>query len=94
MKTFIFTEERFPNRMRNNRRLRIYRVVKNTPDYLGFLDYTTGCSSSKCEAFRWLIEKGFIHKKYYNLGARVYDIPEGCYPPNLEDYGYKVVEVV
>ena len=28
MKSFIFTEERLPNRMRNNRRLRIYRVVK------------------------------------------------------------------
>ena len=94
MKTFIFTEERFPNRKRNNRRLRIYRIVKNTPDYLGFLDYTTGCSSSRCEAFRWLIEKGFIPKKYYNLGSRVYDMPKGCYPPNLADYGYKVVEII
>lgn len=94
MKTFIFTEERFPNRMRNNRRLRVYRIVKNTPDYLGWFDYTTGMGSSQTMAFQWLIENGFIPKKYYKLGTETYGSPEGHYSPNLPDYGYQVIELL
>lgn len=92
MKTFIFTVERL-RRKRNNIKLRIYSVNKNVPKYLGFLEYTTGVSTSKDAVFKWLVSFGFIPKKYANLGTRFYGIPEGFYPPNLADHGYNIVEL-
>jgi hypothetical protein len=92
MKTFVFTVERLI-RKRNNIKLRIYSVNKNLPKYLGSLEYTTGVSTSRDEVFKWLIKFGFIPKKYNNLGARFYGMPEGFYPPNLADYGYNIIEL-
>lgn len=94
MKTFIFTEERFPNRMRNNRRLRIYRVVNNQPKYLGFTEYSTGSTmGAKSEAFHWLMYNGYIPKSYYHLSENDWR-GAGYYCPYVEDKGYKIVEVI
>lgn len=93
MKTFIFTEERFPNRMRNNRRLRIYRVVNNQPKYLGFTDYSTGSTmGAKSEAFHWLMDNGYIPKSYYHLSENDWQ-GSGYYCQAVEDKGCKIVEI-
>lgn len=93
MKTFIFTEERFPNRMRNNRCLRIYRVVNNQPTYLGFTEYSTGSTmGAESEAFHWLMDNGYIPKSYYNLSKSDWS-GAGYYCQVVEDKGCKIVGV-
>lgn len=93
MKTFIFTEERFPNKKRNNRLLRIYRIVHNRPKYLGWVEYSTGSTmGAESEAFHWLMDNGYIPKSYYNLSKSDWS-GAGYYCQAVEDKGCKIIEL-
>lgn len=66
MKHFIFKETRYPNRIRNNRELTIYRIKDNVPVYVGSCEYSTGSTRGAVhEAFNYLMDNGYIPKKYY-----------------------------
>lgn len=97
MKTFVYTEERRPNRVRNNRVLRIYRIINNAPKFLGSLEYTTGSTpGSDSEVFQWLINNGYVPKKYYNLSrseSRGDWCGAGYYCPEVEAKGIKIIEL-
>lgn len=65
MKTFIYKETAY-YRKHNNRELTIYQVKKNTPCYVGTLEYTTGSTKgAKAEVLQFLIDNKYIPKKYY-----------------------------
>ena len=67
MKYFIFTETAHHNRTKNNRECTIYRVKDNKPKYIGTLYYSTGSTRGDVhEVFNYLMENGYIPKKYYN----------------------------
>ncbi len=66
MKNFIYKETRYPNRTRNNRELTIYKIKNNTPEYIGSLEYSTASTrGAQHETFNFLINNGYIPKKYY-----------------------------
>lgn len=66
MQTFIYKETRLSNRTRNNRELTIYRIKNNTPVYVGTCEYSTGSTRGSIhEAFNYLMDNGYISKKYY-----------------------------
>lgn len=66
MKTFIYKETAHHNRTRNNRELTIYKMKNNIPQYVGTLEYSTGSTrGAQHEAFNFLMEHGYIPKKYY-----------------------------
>jgi hypothetical protein len=66
MKTFIYKELKFHNRTRNNRELTIYKIEKNTPRYIGTVEFCSGCTRGAIhEAFNYLMNNGYIPKKYY-----------------------------
>ncbi len=66
MKTFIYKELRFPNRTRNNRELTIYKIEKNAPRYIGTVEFCSGSTRGAThEAFNYLMDHGYIPKKYY-----------------------------
>ena len=66
MKTFIYKETRYPNRTRNNREVTVYKLRNNTPEYIGFFAYSTASTrGAKHEVFNYLMNNGYIPKKYY-----------------------------
>lgn len=96
MKVFVYVETAYHNKKRNNRMLRIYQLVKNQPKYLGFIEYTTGSTQgSDSECFHWLIENGYIPKKYYNLSELWSSgwMGKGYYCQAVEDKGYKIMQL-
>lgn len=67
MKTFIYKEIAHHNRTRNNRELTIYRIKNNTPEYIGSVEYSTASTRGAVhEAFNYLMNNGYIPKKYYS----------------------------
>lgn len=91
MKIFIYKEIAHHNRKTNNRECTIYRIKNNRPQYVGTVKYCTASTQgAKAEVFQYLMEKGYIPKKYYNsskcdfMGAgyffgevtKIYDIIE------------------
>lgn len=67
MKIFIYKEIKHPNRTRNNRELTIYKIKNNIPVYIGTIEYSTGSTrGAKHETFNFLMDNGYIPKKYYN----------------------------
>jgi hypothetical protein len=67
MKTFIYKEVAHHNRRYNNRELTIYRLKNNKIEYVGTTSYTTGSTRGAIhEAFNYLMNSGYIPKKYYN----------------------------
>ena len=67
MKIFIYKETKHQKRTRNNRELIIYKIKNNIPVYIGTLEYSTGSTrGAKHETFNFLIDNGYIPKKYYN----------------------------
>lgn len=67
MKTFIYKEVAHHNRTRNNREVTVYQIKKNKPIYIGFFSYSTGSTrGSQHEVFNYLMNNGYIPKKYYN----------------------------
>lgn len=94
MKTFAFVVEKRPNRTRGNRVARIYRIVRNMPKYLGFIEYSSGCSrGADSEVFGWLMDNGFITKSYRNLSKSDW-CGAGYYCQSVEDKGYKIIELL
>lgn len=66
MTTFIYKETAYHNRTRNNRELTIYRVKNNKPEYIGIKKFSTGSTrGAQHEAFNYLMDNGYIPKKYY-----------------------------
>lgn len=66
MKTFIYKETKHHSRKRNNRELTIYKLEKNTPKYIGSVEYSTGSTRGAIhETFNYLMNNGYIPKKYY-----------------------------
>jgi hypothetical protein len=46
--------------------LTIYKIKDNTPVYVGAVEYSTGSTRGAVhEAFNYLMEQGYIPKKYY-----------------------------
>ena len=67
MKRFIYTETKHQKRIRNNRELTIYQIKNNMPKYIGSLEYSTGSTrGAQHETFNFLMDNGYIPKKYYN----------------------------
>ena len=93
MKTFVFVVEKRPDRKKNNRLSRIYRIVRNTPKYLGYIEYTSGSSrGDESEVFGWLMDNGFIPKSYRNLSSSGW-CGAGYYCQSVEDKGYKIIQL-
>jgi hypothetical protein len=66
MKTFIYKEIKHPNKTRNNRELTIYKMNNNAPVYIGTVEFSTGSTRGAIhEAFNYLMNNGYIPKKYY-----------------------------
>lgn len=96
MKVFAYVVEKRPNRTRNNRCARIYRIVKNLPKYIGYTEYSTGSTmGDDAEVFHKLIEMGLVPKSYYNLSETTSGgwCGAGYYCQAVEDKGYKIVEM-
>ncbi len=67
MKIFIYKEIKHHNRTRNNRELTIYKIKNNIPVYIGRVEYSTGSTrGAQHETFNFLMDNGYIPKKYYN----------------------------
>ena len=67
MKTFIYKEIAHHNRTRNNIEVTVYRIKDNTPHYIGHFSYSTGATrGAQHEVFNYLMDNGYIPKKYYN----------------------------
>lgn len=93
MKTFIFKENKYRNRKRNNRECVIYQIKNNTPIIIGIISYTTGSTmGAESEVFHFLIENGFIPKSYYNLSKNEWR-GGGYYCQEVESKGIKIIEI-
>lgn len=66
MKTFIYKETKHHNRTKNNRECTIYKIKNNRPQYVGTVEYSTASTKgAEAEVFQYLMENGYIPKKYY-----------------------------
>ena len=92
MKTFIYKETAYRNRIRNNRELTIYRIKDNKPIYVGSVEFSTGSTrGAKHEAFNYLMDNGYIPKKYYNSSKSDW-CGAGYFYGDVEKY-YSIIEV-
>lgn len=92
MKTFIYKELRHHNRTRDNRELKIYRMKNNFPVYVGTVYYSTGSTRGAVhEAFNYLMEAGYIPKKYYN-SSKCEWMGAGYFYGDVREH-YNIVEV-
>lgn len=70
MKSFVFTQERIKHSKMygcSTMRCTIYKIVKNIPEYIGFVDYNTASTRGAIsEVFNKLMDLKYIPKKYYN----------------------------
>ena len=66
MTTYIYKETRLHSRKCYNREITIYRIKNNIPVYIGYCEYCSGSTrGAKHEAFNYLMDNGYIPKKYY-----------------------------
>ncbi len=92
MKTFIYKVTTYPNRTRNNRELTIYRVKENIPIYIGSHFFSIGSSrGDQHEVFNYLMENGYIPKKYYNSSKCSWR-GGGYFAGEVENF-YRIIEV-
>ena len=92
MKTFIYKKTAHHRRTRNNRELTIYEIKKNTPVYIGSVEYSTGSTRGAIhETFNYLMENGYIPKKYYN-SSRCDWMGSGYFYGDVRNH-YNIVEV-
>jgi hypothetical protein len=92
MKTFIYKETKHNNRTRNNRELTIYHIKNNMPVYIGNYEYSTGSTrGAKHEVFNYLMDNGYIPKKYYKSSECDWMGP-GYFYGNVEKY-YSITEI-
>lgn len=65
MTTFIFSITEQP-RKHNNVYATIYRLKHNNPEYIGRFEFSTASMRGyKHEVFNYLMDNGYIPKKYY-----------------------------
>ena len=92
MKIFIYKEIAHHKRTRNNRELTIYRIKENKPLYVGSVEFSTGSTrGAKHEAFNYLMDNGYIPKKYYNSSKCDFMGP-GYFFGEVEKH-YNIIEV-
>lgn len=92
MKTFIYKETAHHKRTRNNRELTIYTIKNNKPVYIGTVEYSTGSTrGAKHEAFNYLMDNGYIPKKYYNSSVDPWTGP-GYFYGDVTKF-YNIMEV-
>ena len=92
MQTFIYKETKHNNRTRNNRELTIYRIKNNMPVYIGTCEYSTGSTrGAKHETFNYLMNSGYIPKKYYKSSVCAWMGP-GYFSGEVEKH-YNIREV-
>lgn len=92
MQTFLYKETKHNNRTRNNRELTIYRIKNNIPVYIGTCEYSTGSTrGAKHETFNYLMDNGYIPKKYYKSSECAWMGP-GYFFGDVEKH-YNIIEV-
>ena len=92
MITFIYKETARHNRKRFNRELIIYRIKNNKPEYIGYTEFSTGSTrGAQHEAFNYLMDNGYIPKKYYNSSCDPWTGP-GYFYGDVTKY-YNIMEV-
>lgn len=92
MTIFIYKETKHNNRIRNNRELTIYRIKSNRPIYIGYCEYSTSSTrGAKHEAFNYLMDNGYIPKKYYKSSECAWMGP-GYFCGEVEKH-YNIMEV-
>ena len=92
MQIFIFKETKHNNKTRNNRELTIYRIKNNIPVYIGSYEYSTGSTrGAKHEVFNYLMNNGYVPKKYYKSSECAWMGP-GYFYGDVENH-YNIIEV-
>ena len=95
MKIFVFTQERIKNYKMNGgsiMRCSIYKITKNIPEYVGFIDYSTASTCGAIsEVFNKLMDLKYIPKKYYNSSKS--DWCSGGYYFGEVCEKYKIIEL-
>ena len=91
MKTFFFYGQYQKGQL--NRVCTIYQVKRNTPVYVGKVQFSTASTpGDRSEVFQKLIELGYIPKKMYNLSKCSWS-GAGYYCKEVEERGYKIFEL-
>ena len=91
MKTFFFYGQYQKGRL--NRVCTIYQVKRNTPVYVGKVQFSTASTTGdSSEVFQKLMELGYIPKKAYKLSQRPWS-GAGYYCKEVEELGYKIFEL-
>ena len=89
MKTFIYTKKY--QKGHNNVFIRIYKIIKNQPIYLGYTEFSSSsCMGDESEVFHKLIELKEIPKKLYSVSLCDWR-SAGYYCPEIRDLGYNIV---
>lgn len=66
MTTFVYKETTYHNAKYFNRELKIYRIKNNKPEYIGLIKFSTSSTrGAQHEAFNYLMDNGYIPKKFY-----------------------------
>lgn len=92
MMTFIYKETKHHNRTRNNREVTIYRIKNNLPVYVGTAEFSSGSTrGAQHEVFNYLMDNGYIPKKYYNSSCDPWTGP-GYFFGEVTNY-YNIVEI-
>lgn len=92
MKTFIYKETAHHNRTRNNRTITVYALKNNRPQYIGTFDYSTGSTrGGQHEVFNFLMDNGYIPKKYYTSSECAW-MGAGYFFGKVTEY-YNIIEI-
>jgi hypothetical protein len=92
MVTFIYKETKHHNRVRNNREVTIYRIQNNLPNYIGTVEFSTGSTrGAQHEAFNYLMDNGYIPKKYYTSSECDW-MGAGYFFGEVQNY-YRIIEI-
>lgn len=92
MTTFVFSEIKYHNRTRNNREAKIYRLKHNKPILIGYHEYSTASTRGGVhEVFNYLMENGYIPKKYYT-SSRCDWCGDGYFFGEVEKH-YNIIEI-
>lgn len=89
MKTFVFTKKY--QKGRNNVFIRIYKIVKNNPVYIGYTEFSSSSTmGDESEVFHKLIELKYIPKKLYKTSECSWR-GAGYYCHEIKDKGYNII---
>ena len=78
----------------NDRQARVYRIKNNIPKLIGLCTYSSGrCKGADSEVMEALITWGELPKKLYNVSECHPWGGPGYYCPEIEEMGYKIVQM-